>query len=156
MPSMGRVLALLALLALECQAWNEWTWAGDGPGPRAGHSMVLINDTIFLFGGRSNDISVEHVPRTYEVSEENGQLSFATYDQNLVRTCDGNVTFEECYNVTVGLLYNDMWSYNLGESCRNAAHALLVTLGTRIVSALVAPRFRALGHHLQAALGGRI
>lgn len=109
------VVVFVGLCLLECHAWNEWTWNGDGPGPRAGHSMVLINDAIFLFGGRSNDIPVQHVPRTYEVSEADGQLSFATYDQKLVSSCEGNVTFDECYNVTVGLLFNDMWSYDLGE-----------------------------------------
>lgn len=78
--------------------------------------MVLVNDTVMLFGGRGNDISVEHVPRTYEVSESNGQLSFTTYNQRLVRTCEGNLTFEECYNISVGVLHNDVWSYDL--SCK--------------------------------------
>ncbi|KAA0145626.1 hypothetical protein FNF29_08455 [Cafeteria roenbergensis] len=113
---MGRALLLATaavLLAQGVRGWKEWTWEGDGPGPRAGHSMVLINETAFLFGGRANDIAVPHVPKTYEVSEENGQLSFTTYDQNLVLACDGNRTFDECYNISIGLLFNDLWSYDL-------------------------------------------
>ena len=131
---MGRALLLATaavLLAQGVRGWKEWTWEGDGPGPRAGHSMVLINETAFLFGGRANDIAVPHVPKTYEVSEENGQLSFTTYDQNLVLACDGNRTFDECYNISIGLLFNDLWSYDLGEWPRAARPAL----GRHVVAA---------------------
>lgn len=42
--------------------------------------------------------------------------SFSTYDQKLARSCEGNQTFEQCYNISMGLLHNDLWSYDLSVS----------------------------------------
>ena len=39
-----------------------------GPRPRRGHSLVVINDYLVMFGGRDNDIPGEiHIPKTYNV-----------------------------------------------------------------------------------------
>jgi hypothetical protein len=136
-PVMRRDLALALLLVVwRAAAWKEWTWQGAGPGPRSSHSLVLIDDVVYLFGGRSNDIEVLHVPKTYEVSEVNGQLTFTTYDQKLVKECDGGRTFQECFNITIGLLFNDIWAYPLGE-CGLVVQSLLVAMGLRRVPPVV-------------------
>ncbi|CAN0140143.1 unnamed protein product, partial [Discosporangium mesarthrocarpum] len=51
-------------------AWQEVWDATTGPGGRIGHSMVLAdNDTrVIMFGGRDNEITRRHIPRTYEVN----------------------------------------------------------------------------------------
>ncbi|CAM9806227.1 unnamed protein product, partial [Ectocarpus sp. 4 AP-2014] len=127
--------------------WRVWTNSGDevsgdgGPGGRIGHSMVLAgNDSrVIMFGGRDNEIVRQHIPRTYEVTREDGTLEFVSYDEKIVLECqanalDNNVTFdssasssasissngstnstgETCSTtVAVGLYYNDVWEYNL-------------------------------------------
>lgn len=63
------------------QGWQSWTWeGGDGPGERQGHTMNLYGSQVIIFGGRTNDTSVEHIPKTYEIQEIDGKLEFTTYD----------------------------------------------------------------------------
>ncbi|CBN78621.1 conserved unknown protein [Ectocarpus siliculosus] len=127
--------------------WRMWTNGGDevsgdgGPGGRIGHSMVLAgNDSrVIMFGGRDNEIVRQHIPRTYEVTRQDGTLEFVSYDEKIVLECqenalENNVTFdssasssvsissngstnstgETCSTtVAVGLYYNDVWEYDL-------------------------------------------
>lgn len=143
-PPLLSVLVLLALLAAPADAWQEWTWNGEGPGTRGGHSLHVYKDSVFLFGGRGvcvcvcacvcacgcgrgescstgphtrrpatgTDLEVPHQPRTYEIAENDGVLSFNTYDQRLVKDC-GNDTTLACLNITIGLYHNDVWEYQL-------------------------------------------
>jgi len=39
---------------------------------------VLSGDSILMFGGRDNEITREHVPRTFNIEEEEGELLFTT------------------------------------------------------------------------------
>lgn len=81
------------------------------PGPRMGHSWELFDGSVFLFGGRANDITVPHTPRTYEIVTVNGSLVFASYDQKLVNPpC--NITDPDCDTLqNIGLYFNDVWEY---------------------------------------------
>ncbi|KAK1742930.1 kelch repeat-containing protein [Skeletonema marinoi] len=84
------LLFLVGIHPTHCwQQWNyssystdEWrlTWSlADGPNARRGHSLVLLNETkLILFGGRGNDAHRVHVPRRFEVIEDEGVLEFAT------------------------------------------------------------------------------
>ena len=47
----------------------------------------ICNRYLILFGGRDNDDWVNHVPKTYDVTEVNGTLSFKTYDQKPLDPC---------------------------------------------------------------------
>ena len=71
------------------QRWNyssyttdDWrlTWSlKDGPNARRGHSLVLFHETkLILFGGRGNDAHRLHVPRRFDVIEDEGVFEFAT------------------------------------------------------------------------------
>ena len=71
---------ITALLASEGCAWQQWTWKSDGPGPRDGHSLLLLGRSVYLFGGRSDDIQAFHRPTTYEIENVNGSLGFRSYD----------------------------------------------------------------------------
>lgn len=109
-----RRLSVACLLALwACGgSWNVWT-QGIGPGQRAAHSLHVYKDSLYLFGGRSNDIIVPHRPKTYTIVETAGVLSFASYDQQLVKNCSANDTALSCLNIPVGSLHNDLWTYPL-------------------------------------------
>ena len=49
--------------------------------------MVLFNLTkVILFGGRDNDVHRPHLPKTYEVVEEDGAQIFSTYEDKPVRS----------------------------------------------------------------------
>ena len=125
------MIILLAFLPI-ARSWRLWTPAGDGPGPRAEHSLLFWNDAAYLFGGRSDDVSVEHDPRTYDVERVNGTYVFTTYDGKHVKPCGNasdplppgtNLSSPEalaheaaraaCYNVSIGTSRNDVWRYNL-------------------------------------------
>jgi hypothetical protein len=110
---MTRLFLLLFLLRCVC-SWRMWVPDGAGtPGPRAEHSLLFWNDAAYLFGGRSDDISVEHDPRTYDVKRENGTYVFTTYDGKSVKACAGEASRADCYNVTIGTSHNDLWRYDL-------------------------------------------
>lgn len=87
------------------------------PGPRRGHSFHLWNNSVYLFGGRDNDIFQEHIPKTYKIVTVNGTLQFSTYDQNPVQEACNNVSSPLCQStVPLGVYYNDIWEYPLGIS----------------------------------------
>jgi len=149
-----RLLLLIFLLTLPSCAWRRWTptelypdegvkqavpkggtnWSYqlrlNSPGPRAAHSMLYWNNSVYLFGGRGNEISVPHDPRTYEVARANGSLYFKSYDQRHFSDCkdENGVSnndpsyigkefpadrFANCYNVRIGTYFNDVWRYDL-------------------------------------------
>ena len=119
-------LLLLALCPALQHAWNQW---GDGtinaPSPRAEHTMTSFNDSIFVFGGRSDTASVAHDPRTFSTERVDGTVVFTSYSQKHVIPCldaagqQQNVAalspqaYAACYNTTVGVYMNDVWYYNL-------------------------------------------
>ena len=66
--------------------WKDLWGPADGPQGRQGHSIVLWNETkIVLFGGRDNEVQKPHVPKTYELIDDEGILKFESYDQKPVR-----------------------------------------------------------------------
>ncbi len=79
--------------------WQEWkynSYATDdwkdiwgfpnGPRGRRGHSLVLWEETkIIMFGGRDNEIHKPDVPKTYSLINDEGLLTFETYDQKPVQ-----------------------------------------------------------------------
>ena len=106
------VLLALSLVNLAA-AWRQWTWASDGPAARSGHSFLQWNNSAFVFGGRGSNIQRYHNPRTYEVERVGGDLQFITYDTRPTFPCPVGTPEAECYNITVGQLYNDLWEYDL-------------------------------------------
>ena len=74
--------------------------------------MVLYNSTqIILFGGRDNEVHLPHVPKTYELINDEGRLEFVSYDKKPVRssqtnedesTCQPEITCVKLYNATSG------------------------------------------------------
>lgn len=138
------LLLLVALPAAHCwQEWNystvqddnllQWqqTWGfQSGPRGRYGHSMSAWGDKVVLFGGRDNDMSVEHTPRTYQVDRINGSLVFLTYDQYPVDDCAGN---DDCGSTAeIKVLYNDLWVYELGNECTRYFDGPCVNNGWRV------------------------
>lgn len=105
--------------------WQLWTSEADGPGPRGGHSLLLFNDTVYLFGGRGNEKSVFHDPRTFSMRMVDGELEIDDYAGRPLKFCkDENgdsidpdtMTPEEleaCYNIDIGTYANDIWTYRL-------------------------------------------
>ena len=58
----------------EESAWESiWHDKNNAPRPRKGHSLVIVelmnSSYLVLFGGRDNDRSVEHIPRTFNVKK---------------------------------------------------------------------------------------
>lgn len=92
-----RILVTAAIASLRTEqihCWQKWDYSSystadwielwsiaDGPGERRGHSLVLFNESkVILFGGRGNDAHRPHIPKRYNVVEEEGVLAFSTYD----------------------------------------------------------------------------
>ena len=103
------LLARLLAIVTTTHAWQRWEYKSDatqqwrelwglerGPGARRGHSLVLhhkpATDTekattkIVLFGGRSNEIFKQHVPKTYEIKISSGTIDFVSYDKSPIKT----------------------------------------------------------------------
>lgn len=119
------VLALLAVSSTVSSAWLLWDDGLGGPAPRAGHSLIVYNNTVVIFGGRSNEQQKIHDPRTYQIAKENGRLYFQTFEGKHVKECldengvqitaaSNSTSYAECYNINVGTYWNDIWSYWLG------------------------------------------
>lgn len=122
-------IALLGILFKVAYSWQLWTddSTPTSPGPRAGHTLMLWNQSIYLFGGRGNEISTIHDPKTYQIGKINGTLFFETYDQKHFKECfddagignndpASNLTaaqYAACYDIRVGTYFNDVWSYDL-------------------------------------------
>eukprot|EP00511_Aplanochytrium_stocchinoi_P008121 CAMPEP_0204851262 /NCGR_PEP_ID=MMETSP1347-20130617/9663_1 /ASSEMBLY_ACC=CAM_ASM_000690 /TAXON_ID=215587 /ORGANISM="Aplanochytrium stocchinoi, Strain GSBS06" /LENGTH=73 /DNA_ID=CAMNT_0051994777 /DNA_START=230 /DNA_END=448 /DNA_ORIENTATION=+ len=71
---MKAVFAVFLVLFLrEVQAWRLWTSTEDGPKARRGHTLNIFRNTttnkehVILFGGRSNDNTAFHQPKTFEI-----------------------------------------------------------------------------------------
>ena len=111
---LAALCATLLALPASVFGWNQWTWRGGGPGQRAAHSLHVFNNYVYLFGGRSNDTVVPHRPKTYEIQEIDGVISFASYDRKLVTSCSENDTALTCLDIHKGVLHNDIWRYQLG------------------------------------------
>lgn len=43
---------------LESNTWSEVTTTGDIPEPRSGHTAVMNNSLMYIFGGRTQDPNV--------------------------------------------------------------------------------------------------
>ena len=62
--------------------WREqWSKAESpdrnlAPRPRRGHTFVLAEDYLVIFGGRGNEGQQEHIPRTYSVEKESHECDF--------------------------------------------------------------------------------
>jgi hypothetical protein len=127
------------------QKQQEWIkiWGGTsegnipGPRPRRGHSLVLFHSPntypyygdsyIIMFGGRDNDANTTHIPMTYDLENDNGDLQFKTYDSKPINPCNDvngtyytldqrigcNHTVDNPSIVPVGIFYNDVWAYKL-------------------------------------------
>lgn len=110
------ILTIIATNLPVSSAWKQWEYISfttddwrdvwgyaDGPRGRFGHSLVLWNETrLVLFGGRDNDVHRPHIPKTYELIEEDGIFSFKTYtDKPLVPDYDPTCIPETtCVNLT--------------------------------------------------------
>ena len=146
-------LCALLLSSLTCAvAWREWPNDGqstakwtrnwvreeeqnrtylEGPGERYGHSMVLHDTRIILFGGRANEIRKEHIPKSYTVEDQDGTIEFASYSERVYdckyllrkrQFIDPNATLdtEDCTAelaersiIPASFLWNDVWMYDL-------------------------------------------
>ena len=135
------LLPRLLAIVTTTHAWQRWEYKSDatqqwrelwglerGPGARRGHSLVMhhkpATDTeqattkIVLFGGRSNEIFKQHVPKTYEIKISSGTIDFVSYDKSPIKTemctTDPDTGEQVCKNpINVGLYFNDVWAYEL-------------------------------------------
>lgn len=105
-----RSVALSTLPAITA-AWTLLQETSNGPTSRAGALLALWNETLYVFGGRANDARLPHDPKTYEITKVNGSFQFATYDGKHVKTCEGNVSYHDCYDIDVDRQLNDLWAY---------------------------------------------
>lgn len=124
------LVALVSHATPRAAGWSEWvpTGAPGAPPPRTGQSLLLFNDTVFLFGGRGNDVTVAHDPRTFTAVRVNGTVAIESYNSTHVVQCVDPMTGEELdpdthpsicapqYEIPVGLYFNDLWTYPLNCS----------------------------------------
>ena len=59
-----------------------------------------------VFGGRTEDTTRTHVPKTYEITHVNGSLEFLSYEDKITYANDST-------DVPVAVFFNDVWSYNI-------------------------------------------
>lgn len=69
---------------------------------------MFYDSQLIVFGGRTEDATKTHIPKTYEIQSVNGSLRFASYDDKIVRPGDSTV-------VPVAVYYNDVWSYDISK-----------------------------------------
>ena len=93
-PKGRKKLLLLVSMVNPTHSWQQWNYSSfatddwkdifgfaEGPRGREGHSMVVWNETkVVMFGGRDNEVHRPHVPKTYNMVEEEGVFGFETYD----------------------------------------------------------------------------
>ncbi|KAF1327900.1 Intraflagellar transport protein 88, partial [Globisporangium splendens] len=92
-------------------AWKEWKWTdSDGPDVRRGHSMCFYKTQLIVFGGRTEDSTRTHIPKTYEIHKVNGTLEFLSHEDKIARPTDST-------EVRVAVYLNNVWSYDVSESC---------------------------------------
>lgn len=98
-----------------------------GPGGRYGHTMVMHDTQIVLFGGRADEIQKTHIPKTYKVEDRNGTIDFASYWERVydcdyllrkarftdpkatIETINCNETLKQQAVVDTTFLWNDVW-----------------------------------------------
>ncbi|KAL4086898.1 hypothetical protein PRIC1_013956 [Phytophthora ramorum] len=107
---MRRVLVLLLCSSFfqAASCWRQWTWSVNDSSPtaRRGHSLVTYDSQLIVFGGRTEDATRTHVPKTYEITRVNGSLEFLSYEDNIAYD-------SESTEVPVAVYFNDVWSYNI-------------------------------------------
>ncbi|KAH7469085.1 Tip elongation aberrant protein 3 [Phytophthora ramorum] len=112
---MRRVLVLLLCSSFfqVASCWRQWTWGVNDSSPtaRRGHSLVTYDSQLIVFGGRTEDATRTHVPKTYEITRVNGSLEFLSYEDNIAYD-------SESTEVPVAVYFNDVWSYNI--NCTSA------------------------------------
>ena len=127
---------IAALCICKSSSWQHWeyssfatddwrdTWGFEsGPRGRQGHSMVVWNDKVVLFGGRDNEIHRPHIPKNYDLVEDQGVFHFASYsDKPLLTEYDPTCVPEMiCTNLTNAASGNNetcsySWQYVLDDS----------------------------------------
>jgi hypothetical protein len=107
---------LLVLLCLSswlnvASGWRQWAWNANSSSPtaRRGHSFVTYEDQLVVFGGRTEDTTKTHVPKTYEITRVNGSLEFLSYEDKIAYASDST-------EVPVAVFFNDVWSYNISTA----------------------------------------
>lgn len=116
----------LAALVSPSASWVEWSSTPAGPGERAGHSLLIFNDTLFLFGGRGPAAKKLHDPRTFSTKRSaTGVVEFTGYNDKHVTACldaagnpanESSPEYAACYEVDVLTYRNDLWMYSLNCS----------------------------------------
>ena len=106
-----------------------------------GHSLIkaVVQNTnappdiyIVIFGGRDNDNTTVHIPKTYNVEIKDGKIAFTTYTEKPVSPCNDpeNVYWSKADKVNcgsqtdlvrVGVIYNDVWAYKITGNKNKAA-----------------------------------
>ncbi len=84
--------------------------------------MVMYKSQVIIFGGRTDDSSLPHTPKSYEIHQVNGKLEFKTYDEKpVIKTCNESDVDNDAENCIpseeqwspIGVYYNDVWSYDI-------------------------------------------
>ena len=65
-----------------------------------------------MFGGRSNEVRREHVPKSYEIKDVDGVIEFKSYDGARINA-NCSAAGADCDDIDVGLYLNDVWAYEL-------------------------------------------
>ena len=72
------------LIDITTDDWKDIWGHSKGPRKRHGHSIVLWESEnkiyLIMFGGRDEDMQKEHIPKSFELVEEEGILDFKSYD----------------------------------------------------------------------------
>lgn len=106
----GDAALLIACVSFVALAWRQWTWKdSEGPGARRGHSLSFYKSQLIVFGGRTEDTTRTHVPKTYEIHRANGTLEFLSYEDKVTHPTDST-------DVRVAIYLNDVWSYDISAS----------------------------------------
>ena len=120
-------LALLAALALLLALASPWAWANggqwqeyaDGPGPRFGHTMVTIDNDIYLFGGLVQTGPGTGVPQNdlWEFQQQNDWAEIIASTPPPARYGHGAAESDGKMYILGGMdaegnTLNDMWKYD--------------------------------------------
>ena len=115
-------------------AWQQWRYAStshttddwrdiwgfaEGPRGRQGHTLVVYEGSkLILFGGRDDDMQRPHVPRTFDLEDNNGTLDMITYEDKPVSSiydpssCEPTKTCVQLNNATSGNSEACTYSWN--------------------------------------------
>ncbi|RLN88754.1 hypothetical protein BBJ28_00009809 [Nothophytophthora sp. Chile5] len=78
--------------------------------------MVVQESQLVVFGGRTEDTTRTHIPKTYEITRINGSLEFLSYEDKVVQASAST-------EVPVAVFFNDIWSYDISTSVVNRFRA---------------------------------